>query len=141
MDYVVFAVLIVVFDLVVRWSILSAHRKPKTHPMGAYRPKVRRFVGPPPATELMKRVEELQPSNAQWPEIQQVLVVSDILATIYGPHLFAPRVGLNVIKPWLRGCLSEESTSRLVVCTGGSEGKHGKGDTLRRLSLDAWSNG
>jgi hypothetical protein len=98
MDYIVFAVLTVVFALLV-WR--SVRRKPKGQSTRAYRPKIHRFAAPPPATELMKRVEELQRSNAQWPEIQQVLGASDILATIRGPHLFAPRVGLNVIK---HGC-------------------------------------
>lgn len=100
MEYIVLTILVAVFALLVWWSILSGRRKPKGQSFRAYRPKVHRFAGSP-AAELMKRVDELQRSNAQWPEIQQVLGSSDILVAIRGPHLFAPHVGLNVIK---HGC-------------------------------------
>jgi hypothetical protein len=53
------------------------------------------------AAELMKRVQELQSRNAQWPQIQESLGVSEILMSIRGPHLFAPHVALNVIR---HGC-------------------------------------
>ncbi len=101
MAYIILAALIVILALLVWWSILSARRKPKGQPIGTYRPKFHRSAGPPLATELMKRVEELQRSNAPWPEIQRVLGSTDILVAIRGPHLFAPHVGLNVIK---HGC-------------------------------------
>jgi hypothetical protein len=79
MDYIVLIILIVVFALLVWWFVRG---KPRGPSKGVSRPRGHRFTGQPLATELVKGVDQLQRRNARWPEIQQVLGTSDILATI-----------------------------------------------------------
>ena len=56
------------------------------------------------ASEVYRRVEKLQRSNAQWPQIWSVInpggepEAQRLLTQLRGPYMFAPHLGLNMLK-------------------------------------------
>jgi hypothetical protein len=81
------------------------------------------------AADMLQRVEELQQSNAQWPEIWQVLNpdgderAQRLLVEFRGPHMFAPHVGLNILEDFCRRILAHSpNADRLIVLDAAVKG-------------------
>ncbi|MBI5018312.1 MAG: hypothetical protein HZB55_22835 [Deltaproteobacteria bacterium] len=65
------------------------------------------------AAKVMAQVVDLQKSNAQWPEIWQVVnpdadpEVQNLLGKLRGPHMFVPHAGLNVLAEGCRRAMNQ----------------------------------
>jgi hypothetical protein len=64
------------------------------------------------AADMLPRIDELHKRNAPWADIWQTLnpdddpQVQSLLIELRGPHLFAPQVGLGVLKDGCRRALA-----------------------------------
>jgi hypothetical protein len=90
-------ILVIVIIAGIFWRLTRPRPRRKSAPI-AIRSQVQRTTRRVSARELIGRVRELRRCNAQWPQIEQALGDSELLRSIRGPHLFAPRVALNVIE-------------------------------------------
>ncbi len=81
----------------------SAGEAPEVLPSAHYLPQRTAMS----AAEVLQRVNELQETNAQWPEIWQTLnpdgdaETQQLLIEFRGPYMFVPHLALNVLQ---HGC-------------------------------------